>query len=219
MIQAAILALALCAGTSVKGKVTVHKADGSLKAEASDVVVFVADVSEPVKGVKAAIKQHNRQFEPRVLAVAQGTEVSFPNEDTIKHNVFSHSKIIDFDLGLFAKDEQNKSKEFEKPGFAEIYCDVHPDMIAYVVVAPSKLFAITGKDGAFELKGVAAGKHKLTIWERFANPKVKTIEIDVAEGAAALELTVDENVSSDDPHKDKRGMDYKGDREHDPHYR
>jgi plastocyanin len=219
VLLAATVALVLCSGptVTVKGKVTVHKPDGSAAADASDVVVTVADVDEPVKGATASLKQKDRQFSPRVLAIAAGTEVKFPNDDNIKHNVFSNSANAKWDLGLFGKSE-GKTKVFDMSGVAEIYCDVHPEMIAYVVVSPSKLFAITGKDGAFEVKGVPAGKHKLVIWERFANPRMKTIVVDAVEGSAPLEIVVDEKAVADDPHVDKRGMEYKGSREHSPGY-
>ncbi|MFT3843269.1 MAG: hypothetical protein QM723_40165 [Myxococcaceae bacterium] len=212
MIHAALLALALTAGptVTVKGKVTVHKSDGAELPDASDVVVYVEDVNEPVKGATAVLKQQGRQFVPRVLVVAQGTEVKFPNEDSMKHNVFTNSPNVTFDLGEYAKNE-GKSRVFEKPGEADMYCNIHSEMIAYVVVAPSKLFAITGKDGSFEIKGVPVGKHRLRVWERFARPKEKKIEIDAAEGAAPLAISVDELAAADDAHKNKHGQEYKPD--------
>lgn len=210
MIHAALLALALAGGptVTVKGKVTVHKSDGSGSPDASDVVLFIGDVDQPVKGVTAIIKQKERQFVPRVLVVAQGTDVKFPNEDNIKHNVFTNSPNIVFDLGEYAKNE-GKSRTFDKTGEADIYCNIHAEMISYVLVAPSKLFAITGKDGAFEIKDVPAGKHKLVVWERFARPKLQKIDIDAAEGAAPLAISVEEKTSAEDPHTDKRGDPYK----------
>lgn len=211
MIHAALLALALTGAptVTVKGKVTVHKSDGSVSPDASDVVVFVADVDEPVKGVTASIRQKERRFDPRVLAVARGTELQFTNQDPHQHNVFSNSPGGRFDVGL-ADPGETKKWVAEKSAMLDVYCNVHPDMAAYLVVAPSRLFAQTGKDGTFEIKGVPAGKHTLTVWERFARPKFKAVEVDATEGAAPLEIQVDEKATADDPHKDKKGANYRG---------
>jgi plastocyanin len=211
MIHAALLALALSGEptVTVKGKVTVHKSDGSVSPDASDVVVFVADVDAPVKGAKASIKQKNRQFEPRLSVVVQGTELQFPNEDTLAHNVFSNSPDGKFDIGLYPKGP-GKTWVADKPALIDVYCNVHPEMVAYLVVTPSKLFAVTGKDGSFEIKGVPAGKHKLTVWERFARPRLKAVDVDAAEGREPLEISIDERATADDPHKDKKDTNYKG---------
>ena len=203
-----VLSLALAAPGTIRGQVTIQKKDGQDKRDYSEVVVYVADYEEPVRA-EVQIVQRNREYVPRVLPVAVGTEVSFPNADEIEHNVFSHSAIADFDLGRFGKG-RSKAVRFEKVGVAEIFCNVHKNMVAYVVVAPNPAFAVTRADGAFELRGVPLGRHRLAIWERFAKPRLQEIEVDVATGGIAriAPIAIREQSESDPPHKNKFGTDY-----------
>jgi plastocyanin len=203
-----LLALLLAAPGTIRGKITIKKKDGSDKKDYSEVVVYVSDVEQPTPGARAEILQKDRTFFPRVLAVAVGTQVAFPNADGIEHNVFSHSQNAEFDLGRFGKGP-GKPYKFDKPGIAEIFCNIHKNMVAYVVVTPSKLAAVTAADGSFEITGVPPGKHKVTIWERFAKPKFQEVTVDVpAGGVAKLSHPITEAIEADPPHKNKFGTEY-----------
>jgi plastocyanin len=200
--------LLVAAPGTISGKITIKKKDGSDKKDYSEVVVYVADVEQPQPSARAEILQRDRNFTPRVTAVATGTLVAFPNADGIEHNVFSHSQGADFDLGRFGKGA-GKPFKFEKVGVAEIFCNIHKNMVAYVVVAPNKYFAVTAADGSLQITGVPPGKHKVMIWERFAKPKFSEITVDVPPGGVAkLSHTVQEAVETDAPHKNKFGTDY-----------
>lgn len=205
-----ILALAVGKTGTIEGKITVHKKDGSDKRDYSDVVVYVADVAEPPhpSAAPAEIRQRGRQFAPRVTAVAAGTTVAFPNEDSLEHNVFSHSANAEFDLGRFGPGP-GKRQLFDKVGVAEIFCNIHKEMVSYIVVAPSGLFAVTGPDGSFSIKGVAPGRHRLVLWERFARPRAVELTIDVAAtGSTAVQFDVQEQLDGELPHKNKFGVGY-----------
>jgi plastocyanin len=202
-----LFALLTGGGGTLTGQVTIKRHDGSDKQDYSDVVVFIADVTEPAIG-HAEIRQRGKEFVPRVLAVPAGTEVAFPNDDKVEHNVFSRSSISDFDLGRFGKGP-GKSRRFDRPGVAEIFCNVHKDMVAYLVIAPSKLFALTGPDGRFAIKNIPPGRHRVQVWERFAVPRVMETSVDVpAGGSAELRLEVLEKTDADPAHKNKFGVDY-----------
>ena len=203
-----LLALLLASAGTIRGKITIKKKDGSDKKDYSEAVVYVADVDQPQASARAEILQKDRTFVPRVLAVAVGTQVGFPNADGIEHNVFSHSENSDFDLGRFGKGPGRPYK-FDKVGVAEIFCNIHKNMVAYVVVTPSKLAAVTGPDGSFEIAGVPPGRHKVIVWERFAKPKLQELAVEVpAGGVAKLVHTVAEAFEADPPHKNKFGTDY-----------
>jgi plastocyanin len=170
----------------------------------------VADWDAPQPGTRAEIRQKDREYVPRVLAVAAGTTVVFPNDDAIEHNVFSHSANADFDLGRFGKGP-GKTQVFGKVGIAEIFCNVHKNMVAYVVVAPSRAFAVTRADGTFEIAGVPPGRHRVAIWERFGRPKLQEVAVDVAPaGIVKLDREITEQIDVDPPHKNKYGVDYSG---------
>jgi plastocyanin len=202
-----LFALLTGGGGTLTGHVTVKRHDGSDKKDYSDVVVFIADVAEQSSG-RTEIRQRGKEFVPRVLAVAAGTEVVFPNDDKVEHNVFSRSSISDFDLGRFGKGP-GKARRFDRPGVAEIFCNVHKEMVAYLVVAPSKLFSMTGSDGKFTIKNIPPGRHKVQVWERFAVPRVMETSVEVpAGGSVELALEVSEKTDVDPAHKNKFGVDY-----------
>ena len=106
----------------------------------------------------------DKRFEPRVLAVPQGSAVTFPNYDKIFHNVFSLSETSPFDLGLY-RNGAARTTSFETPGVVRVYCNIHPQMAAYVVVLDGNLYAQTGKDGLALVSGVPAGRQTLKVWE------------------------------------------------------
>src|SRR5215831_15090682 len=100
--------------------------------------------------------QRDQSFDPRVLAVAVGTTVEFPNADPIFHNVFSVSPVKRFDLGRYPKGH-SKRVTFDKPGLVNVYCEIHTNMAAYVLVLPHHAFAQPGADGAFALPDLPPG--------------------------------------------------------------
>jgi plastocyanin len=202
------LSLVLGAAGTVRGTVSIRKKDGAPREDRSEVVVYLADVAGGGDGARAEIRQRGLQFLPRVLAVAAGTEVRFPNEDGVEHNVFCHSANADFDLGRFGPG-RGRAQRFERAGVAEVFCNVHKQMVAYVVVAPGPAFAVTGPDGRFEIRGVPPGRHRLAVWERFARPRVQELAVDVpAGGVATVDREVQEVIDVDPPHRNKFGVEY-----------
>lgn len=137
---------------------------------ATDAVVYVDRVPAPAesalaarRGPPARLAQQRQAFVPRVLAVAAGARVDFPNLDPIYHNVFSLSPIQRFDLGKYPKGS-SRQVVFRKPGLATVYCDIHSDMEGFVYVLPHHGFARPAADGRFALPPLPAGRYVLTAW-------------------------------------------------------
>ncbi len=175
------------------------------KADRAGGVVFVADVPLPT-GLRpdAAMYQVGKQFSPQLLVVPVGTRVAFPNLDPVEHNVFSRSAHASFDLGRYAKGG-SKSQTFAEAGVVDVYCNVHAGMIGHVVVVPGP-WAVTKEDGSFAIEGVPAGKHKLVVWDRFATPTTKRLDVDVPGAPVSLQLS--ENAA-EPPHPNKFGGAYR----------
>ncbi|HEY3215234.1 MAG TPA: carboxypeptidase regulatory-like domain-containing protein [Candidatus Eisenbacteria bacterium] len=132
------------------------------------------------------LAQKDQAFMPRVLAVAVGTSVDFPNQDPIYHNVFSVSPVKRFDLGKYPRGH-SKRVTFGKPGVVQVYCDIHSQMAAFVLVLPHRGFTQPDAAGHFTLPNVPAGHYKLRVW----HPDLHELhrEVDVpAEGVVSVEL-------------------------------
>lgn len=167
--------------------------------------VFVADVTGPGNGGAVEIRQQDKQFHPRVLAVPPGTKVSFPNLDVVYHNVFSLTPGQSFDLGMVRAGDAVKTRSFTKPGVVEIFCNLHSQMSASVLVAPGPLLARVRADGRYTLPGVPLGAHTLTAWAGGQQLASKTVEVGA--GGAAADFSLD-GVASARPHLNKLGQPY-----------
>ena len=137
------------------------------------------------------IDQRKMTFVPRVVAVQQGTTVDFLNSDAVGHNVYwpsiSGNKKLSHNLGTWPKGDK-KPFQFNDLGSVPLLCNVHPEMSGYVVVVPTPYFAVTDKDGNFEIKDVPAGKYTLKTWSEDGKPTTQAV--DVSGATATVELTV-----------------------------
>ncbi len=163
------------------------------------------DSAAPHTPGRFTLAQRNKSFQPHVLAVPLGSTVDFPNNDQIQHNVFSLSPLQPFDLGLYRRGE-SKSRTFTTPGVYRVFCNIHPQMSAMIVVAPTPYTTVAGMDGRFSLN-LPAGRFRLTALSERVSPV--SIEIVATQGAAsAPEIRLDESSWKLVPHKNKFGTDY-----------
>lgn len=149
------------AGGMIRGTITVPGA-----ADSGDAVVYIDKIpgqtfAPPARPV--VLDQLQLTFVPHVLPVLVGTTVAFPNSDEVRHNVFSPSPAKLFNLGTYTHGV-SRSVTFDKPGEVALLCNVHPEMSAYIVVVETPYFAVTGRDGTFEIRGVPPGSYTLKVW-------------------------------------------------------
>ena len=143
-------------------------------------VVFVEAgdlVSPPPPSAPAVLDQRGLEFIPRVLPVMVGTRVAFINSDPVLHNVFSASKTKLFNLGTYATGV-TRYVTFDRPGLVEVLCNVHHEMIAYIVVLPGHLFTITDDAGRYRLEGLPAGEARVTFWCEVHGVHRKKLKLD-----------------------------------------
>jgi plastocyanin len=173
----------------VKGKVS---AAGLKSAE--NIAVYI----DAIPGKKfdhpaqhAAVDQRSLIFAPHTIVILQGTTVDFLNSDNVAHNVYWPSingeKRFRHNLTIVSP-SQNKSFEFDNLGAAQILCNLHPDMIGYIVVVPTPYFALTRNDGTFSIKDVPPGTYTLKTWSEDGKPTTQTIT--AADAPTSVELTV-----------------------------
>lgn len=109
------------------------------------------------------IVQKHKAFSPAVLPVTRGTPVIFPNEDTVRHHVYSFSTAKRFELKLYVGTPA-EPVVFDRPGVVVLGCNIHDDMVAWVVVLDTPWFAMTDVRGRAALHGMPAGDYTVRVW-------------------------------------------------------
>src|SRR4051812_13187175 len=133
----------------------------------SQVVVLIESASgepaKPLAPAPAVVDQLHQQFVPGVIAVRTGTAISFPNSDTVSHQVYSFSPAKRFELGLY-RGVPRDPVVFDKPGIVVLGCNIHDNMIGYVYVTESPYFARTGADGKASLVDLPPRTYIVRAW-------------------------------------------------------
>jgi plastocyanin len=190
----------------VTGKVSVQDADGK-PAAGAEVIVYVVGFKED--GDRAAppiaLTQKDRKFIPDLVAITVGESVSFPNADPFLHNVFSQSTARRFDLGSFKRGDA-KTKDFPNPGVIDVYCNIHPEMAATILVLPNRRHARVAADGSFALTGVPPGNWTVFAYTRRADRPASAAVTVEADRDAHVDLSL---VRGPEPeHVNKYGEKY-----------
>lgn len=189
---------ALAQGVAVKAHVVIESPKGASHASLQDInaVVWLTpvkgwadslpDPKDP--GPRPRLVQRNKEFVPHVVAVEVGSIVDFPNHDPFFHNVFSMFNGKRFDLGLYEAGS-TRSVHFDRTGICYIFCNIHPQMSAVVVVVDTPYFAVSNKQGDVLIPDVPTGQYKLELWEEHCSPEnLKGASREVTVGADAASL-------------------------------
>jgi plastocyanin len=159
-----------------------------------DAVVYIAKIPAAAESTlthkarsRPQLAQKQEAFVPRVVVVARGGAVDFPNLDPIYHNVFSLSPTKRFDLGKY-RQGQSKAVVFDRTGLVKVYCDIHAEMEAFVLVVPNHAYTHAEPDGSFELPTLPAGRYELRVWHPDLPEIVRSVQV-VDPGETRLELS------------------------------
>jgi plastocyanin len=204
-LAAALAAAAAGAGT-VEGRVAVVEKDGRPARDLAEAVVWIEGPRARVRPDPATVNMKSKSFVPRVTVVAVGAKVEFPNQDSIFHNVFSVSGENRFDLDLYKK-PKSAGKVFEHPGIVRIYCNIHPQMSAFVLVRDNPYWARVAEGGGFSIADVPAGTWALKGWHERSGEVAQTVQVPES-GRVSVSLTLDASKWKRAPHKNKFGKDY-----------
>jgi plastocyanin len=210
-------------GVSVNGTVSVvrESGPGTDKSDSSGAVVWlkpVSDTSGPLADgpgssarTRFKIVQQHKRFDPHVLAIPAGSVVDFPNLDPFFHNVFSMFDGKRFDLGLYEAGASH-SVTFDRAGIVYIFCNIHPEMSAVVVVTDTPYYATSDKAGHFSISHVPPGRYLVTVWhERGKTEVTGTLPRQVTitqENASLPMIRLIDSGQLVAPHKNKYGHDY-----------
>ena len=156
--------------------------------------------------VRAEINTADKEFSPHVLVLPAGSTVTFPNHDPFNHNVFSLSEENPFDLGLYGRGE-TRTVKFGRAGIVRIYCNVHPQMSAIVMVRDNPYYSRPSSDGSFTIEDVPPGRYVLHAWHERA-PEMSRELLMPVRGSGSLELQLDARGYKFKPHLNKFGRPY-----------
>ena len=166
-----------------------------LRDEYANVVVYL----EPAQGTvmtaqglshpeHPSMTQKDEQFIPHVLPIVTGSTVDFPNADDIFHNVFSLSSPKQFDLPKYPAGS-SRSVTFPRAGVVNVFCHIHADMSAVILVLDNGFFVTPAPDGKFSLDGVPPGDYTVIAWHERIKPVREKVRV-----VAGQPVTVNFNI-------------------------
>ena len=204
-----VVPASLAAQGAVSGRVSISERPGEQTTDFSSTVISLTpkdSASARPRPSRGAIAMNGRAFVPHVRVVTPGSRVDFPNQDPFSHNIFSSSPGAVFDLGLYPAGK-SKDAPFRRPGAYAVYCNIHPRMTAFVVVAPSQWYAQAGNDGRWSVDSVPPGEYTLTVWHERAKSVTTPITVP-AVGLGGLTTALDARGYRFADHKNKFGREY-----------
>ncbi len=172
-------------------RVTVQGADGTPVEHAAVVLRGPEDAWEPPEESEAIIDQIDREFVPPAISVPVNTRVLFPNQDDIRHHVYSFSSAKSFELPLY-KGMPARPIRFPRPGIVTIGCNIHDWMIAHIYVVDAAIHGLTDAEGVWEAAHVPSGRYGVEIWHHGMDEERQAMdEIRVEPGEpVGLDVTV-----------------------------
>jgi plastocyanin len=207
---AGLAVVALAAGappSEVSGRVTMLDKENQPADDVGQAVIWlVGSRAQPRPPTQTDMGTSSKEFSPHVLVVPVGSTVSFSNYDPFNHNVFSLSEESPFDLGLYGRGEA-RSVRFDKPGLVRVYCNVHAQMSALVLVRDSPWYTQPNSDGSFTLNSVPPGDYTVHAWHERAPEITRPLTVP-AEGVAQVALELDARGYEFKPHLNKHGQPY-----------
>ena len=200
------LTAAAPSAAEVRGRITLLDKGNRPGEDVGQAVVWLDGSGGRAAPVQAEISTADKAFSPHVLVVPVGSTVSFPNHDPFNHNVFSLSEERPFDLGLYGRGEA-RSIKLEHAGIVRVYCNVHAQMSALIVVRDGPWFAQPSGDGSFALTDVSPGQYVLHAWHERASEVNRPLEVPAA-GVTGIALKLDARGYRFRPHLNKFGQPY-----------
>lgn len=200
-------ALLLCASTVAAAPVELQLVGVDARPLAGTVVTLRStDAARPVAPpAPAKIDQVNLQFTPAVLVVPVGSPITFPNTDSVSHQVYSFSAAKRFQLPLY-RGKPYPPVVFDREGVVTLGCNIHDQMRAYVYVVEAQHFGRTNAQGAWNAADVEPGDYQVTVWHPLSRQQKPVLEqrVTVAGGGTrsvlrateALKLRSDAQVPS-----------------------
>jgi len=192
-LRAALIALALAAAAPASPStlsITLQKRDGK---PLSGAVVSAEPEGTPVSApaVRAIMDQVNLAFVPDVLVIPVHSTVQFPNSDAVSHQVYSFSSARQFQLPLY-RGKPYPPVQFDQPGVITLGCNIHDNMLGYIVVTVAPYFGRSDQRGEFSVPDLPAGRYRVRVWHPLLNEGTaleRSVEVGEAGETVEIRLT------------------------------
>jgi plastocyanin len=184
---ACLLALLAAHATAAASLVITVRTSDSKPLQGAVVTATPLDgATRPSAPVKAVMDQVNRAFQPDLLVIPSGSTVVFPNTDKVSHQIYSFSAAKRFQLPLY-HGTPYPPVHFDQPGVVTLGCNIHDEMVGYLVVTDAPYYGRTDAHGSWSSE-VARGRYRVTIW----HPRMRDNDTDLTR-----EVTVGESDHAD----------------------
>jgi plastocyanin len=207
LVAAVLATLLACSGASAASlEIKASQRDGKPLADAVVTIEGESATLPPAAPVHAVMDQVKLTFVPHVLVVPVDSTVQFPNSDPVSHQVYSFSNTRSFQLPLY-RGKPYPPVTFDKPGIVTLGCNIHDNMLGYIVVTAAPFFGRTDTNGAWTAGALPAGRLRVTLWHPLINeaPVVQTIDVT---GTRSIELRLSKRLKPA-PHTGKpKSWDY-----------
>jgi plastocyanin len=190
-----VTALLMSAGPVLAANVSlvVLKKDGRPLAGAIVTAEPESGKASPVAPQKTVMDQIDLSFKPDVMVIPVGSAVSFPNSDQVSHQVYSFSPAHRFQLPLY-RGKPHAPVVFDQPGVVTLGCNIHDNMVAYIVVTAAPFFGRTDEHGAWVVPNLPEGAYRIRLWHPLLKDPTVMLErpVRVTGGNNEVTLKIDE---------------------------
>jgi plastocyanin len=142
--------------------ITAQLPDGSPLADAVVTVQPLGKKLPAAAPVQTVVDQMNRMFAPEVIVIPVGSTVSFPNSDSVSHQIYSFSPAKKFQLPLY-RGKPYPPVLFDRAGVVILGCNIHDWMIGYIDVTDAPFYGTTNAQGTWSAE-VPGGRYEITVW-------------------------------------------------------
>ena len=185
----AALLTAVSSGYAASVSLVVLKKDGRPLAGAVVTAEPESGKWSPPAAQKTVMDQIDLSFMPDVMVIPVGSAVSFPNSDQVSHQVYSFSPPRRFQLPLY-RGKPHAPVVFDQPGVVTLGCNIHDNMLAYLIVTAAPFFGRTDAHGAWTANNLPSGRYRVQLWHPLLSEPANIVErvIDVPNEGAQLTL-------------------------------